>query len=736
MKTRMSALVLVAIFACACKSKVSAPTELPSPAKEASVAAEPVDDYPRTRRDDVVENIHGIRVADPYRWLEDPDKPEVAAWMEAQDKYARDRLDTLADRPAFAKKLDSVMYYDSVSAPERRGNRFFYSRKHKDKEKRVVYWKEGEGGAERVLLDPNVWSVDGSTGLKRWEVSWDGRYVAYNVSEHNADETSLKVLEVATGRVLPDAIPNTRFGQTSWTTDNRGFYYSYTPPASDKIAEADRGAHAELRYHKLGGNWTKDRVAHHALGVAGWFLAGAVSDDGHWLFAVVARGSSGSKDWYFQDLRSRDPKWTTLVEGIDADFSLAYYRDVFYMMTNEKAPRYRLLVADPVRPQRENWREVVPESDAALDNVDVFGGKLVLSYLRDAASVLEVHDLDGKLIRKVDMPVLGSSSDVVGRADDDEVYFNYSSFTEPNVVYKTSVRTGATSEWSRIKLPIDTSRFVTEQVRYPSKDGTQVTMFVVHARDAKKNRRQPTLLNGYGGFRIPLKPEFYSRYAAWLDMGGVVAVANLRGGGEYGEEWHKAGMLGKKQNVFDDFLAAADYLVDSGWTSPDHLAIYGGSNGGLLMGAAATQAPEKFKAVVCLVPLLDMIRYHKFGLGKAWITEYGSADDPAQFKTLLAYSPYHRLTSESTSSPPSAYRDGEPIASYPAFLMLSSDHDDRVDPMHARKFTAALQRAVGGQSPVWLRIERNAAHGGADVVRQQVDQWADALAFAWHQVAG
>ena len=734
MKTRMSAWVLVAIFACACKSKVSAPVESPPPAKEASVAVEPVDDYPKTRRDDVVENIHGVRVADPYRWLEDPDKPEVAAWMEAQDKHARDRLGKLADRPAFTKKLDSVMYYDSVSAPEHRGDRFFYSRKHKDKEKRVVYWKEGENGAEKVLLDPNAWSADGSTGLKRWEVSWDGKYVAYNVSEHNADETSLKVLEVATGRVLPDEIPNTRFGQTSWTTDNRGFYYSYTPPASDKIAEADRSAHTDLRYHKLGDGWTKDRVAHRALGVAGWFITGVVSEDGHWLLVVVSRGSSGSSDWYFQDLRGRDPKWTTLVEGIDADFSLAYYRDAFYMMTNEKAPRYRLLVADPARPQRENWREVVPESDATLDNVDVFGGKLVLSYLRDAASVLEVHDLDGKLIRKVDMPALGSSSGVVGRADEDEVYFNYSSFTEPNVVYKTSVRTGTTSEWSRIKLPIDTSRFVTEQVRYPSKDGTQVTMFVVHARDAKKNRRQPTLLNGYGGFRIPLKPEFYSRYAAWLDMGGVVAVANLRGGGEYGEEWHKAGMLGKKQNVFDDFIAAADYLETSGWTSPGHLAIYGGSNGGLLMGAALTQAPEKFKAVVCFVPLLDMIRYHKFGLGKAWVTEYGSADDPAQFQALLAYSPYHRLTAGPVLPPPPGHAGALP-GSYPAFLMMSSDHDDRVDPMHARKFTAALQRAVGGRSPVWLRIERNAAHGGADVVKQQVDQWADALAFAWRQVA-
>ena len=713
--------VLIAAGACAPKAADPGPVR---PAAEAPVAAAPTpavppvrsaNDYPATRRDDVVERLHGTEVVDPYRWLEDPSVPEVAAWMTAQDDYARAHLAALDGRDAIAKRLAEVMYFDAISAPIHRSGRYFYTRKHKDKEKRVVYWKAGEAGAEKPLLDPNTWSADNSSGLKAWAVSWDGKYVAYTVSEHNADETSLRVLEVATGKQLPDAIEHTRFGGISWAPDNRSFYYDYTPPASDKIPEAERNAHTEFRLHKLGRDPAADPVVHGPTGNPSWFLNGQISEDGHWLFAAISHGASGSTDWYFQDLRKPRPTWTPLIEGVDAASNVEDYKDRFYVTTNDGAPRFRVMVVDPAKPARANWRELVAETDATLQDAAVIGGQLVLSYLRNAASELEVHGLDGVLVRKIDLPPLGSVRGLIGRAGEDTAYFGYSSFTEPNIIFRTSIRTGKVTEWARITLPIDTGKFTAEQVRYPSKDGTQVTMFLIHAKDAAKTGKVPTLLTGYGGFRSSSTPGFSSINAVWLEMGGMVAIPNLRGGGEYGEDWHKAGMLGHKQTVFDDFIAAASYLASSGWTSADQLAIHGGSNGGLLMGAAAVQAPEKFKAIVCFVPLLDMVRYHKFGLGKAWISEYGTADEPADFKYLHAYSPYHHVAA------------GAP---YPAFLMMSSDHDDRVDPMHARKFTAALQAA--SSAPVWLRIERNAGHGGADVVKQQVEEWADALAFIAH----
>ncbi|HMG57862.1 MAG TPA: S9 family peptidase, partial [Kofleriaceae bacterium] len=503
--------VLIAAGACAPKSADPGPVrpaaEAPVAAPAPTPAAPPArsgNDYPATRRGDLVERLHGTEVADPYRWLEDPSKPEVAAWMAAQDDYARAHLAALAGRDAIAKRLGEVMYYDAIGAPLHRSGRYFYTRKHKDKEKRVVYWKAGEAGAERLLLDPNAWSSDNSSGLKVWAVSWDGKYVAYTVSEHNADETSLHVLEVATGKQLPDVIEHTRFGVISWTPDSRGLYYDYTPPASDKILEAERMGHMEIRLHKLGGDPARDPVAHAPTGNPSWFLNGQISEDGHWLFAAISHGASGGVDWYFQDLRKPRPVWTTLIEGVDAASDVKDYKDRFYVTTNDGAPRFRVMVVDPAKPARASWRELVAETDATLQELQVVGGQLVLSYLRSAASELEVHGLDGKLVRKIDLPPLGSVGEVVGRAGEDTAYFAYSSFTEPNVIYRTSIRTGKVTEWARITLPIDTGKFAAEQVRYPSKDGTQVTMFLIHAKGAEKIGAVPTLLTGYGGFRVPI----------------------------------------------------------------------------------------------------------------------------------------------------------------------------------------------------------------------------------------
>jgi prolyl oligopeptidase len=720
---RLTAL-LVAAAACGGPSKpVPLPVETPQAMKPADPTPAPAapastKDYPATRRDDVVDTIHGARVHDPYRWLEDASKPEVQDWMKAQDAYARERLGKLPGRDALAARLAEVFYFDAVSAPQHRKGRFFFTRKHKDKEKTIVYWKQGEHGAEQVLLDPNTWSADGSSGLKGWWPSWDGKYVAYNKSEHNADETTMYVLEVATGKLSKDTIPGTKYGGASWTPDNHGFYYVWVPEPSEQVPVADRPGFAELRYHALGTDPAKDPVVHEKTGNPQTFLSGYVSMDGHWLFASVQHGWNSS-DWYFKDVRTHAKDWTVLVEGVDANFSIDDFHDVFYVQTNDGAPRYRMFAVDPKQPARAAWKEIVPQTDATLESFSLVGGHLVLGYLRSAASEVEVHDLHGKLVRKMEIPALGTASGMLGLPTEDTAYFSYTSFTDPQVIYKTSIKTGKVDEWARVTLPIDTSKFMTEQVRYKSKDGTEITMFLIRRKDAVKDGKTPTLLTGYGGFNVSETPGFASSRAVWLEHGGMIAIPNLRGGGEYGEDWHRDGMLAKKQNVFDDFIGAAKFLIDSGWTSRDELAISGGSNGGLLMGAAVTQAPELFKAVVCGVPLLDMVRFHLFGSGKTWVPEYGSAEDPEQFKVLFAYSPYHHV------------KEG---AKYPAFLMSSSDHDDRVDPMHARKFAALLQWAQGGDAPVWLRIETNAGHGGADLVKQQVQQSADSYAFLMWQL--
>jgi prolyl oligopeptidase len=726
---RLAALATLVIgLAGGCSPGHPAPRLAPPPAVAALAApaapAPPAHDYPASRRVDVVDELHGVAVHDPYRWLEDPAQPEVQQWMAAQDAYTRARLARLPGRDALAARLAQVFYFDAIGVPEHRAGRYFFTRKHKDKEKAIVYWRQGEHGAEQPLLDPNAWSADGSAGLKGWWPSGDGRYVAFHKSEHNADETTTGVIDVATGTLLPDTLVGTKYGDASWAADNRGFYYIWVPPASAQVPIADRPGFAELRYHALGSDPAKDPVLHEATKNPQTFLAGEASRDGHWLFAWVQHGWSSS-DIYFRDLRAHQTGWSVLVEGVPANFEIADYRDVFYVRTNDGAPRYRMYAIDPRRPARAGWKEIVPQSDATLESFSLIGGGLVLNYLRNAASVVEVHDLRGAVIRKVDLPPLGTASPMRGLPTEDAGYLSYTSFTEPQIIYQVSIQRGAVGEWARVKLPIDTSQLTTEQVRYPSKDGTEITMFLVHRKDAIKDGKTPTYLTGYGGFNQPVLPGFVSSrsswgaHAVWLEHGGMIAVPNLRGGGEYGEAWHQAGMLLDKQHVFDDFLAAARWLSTSGWTSRDHLAISGGSNGGLLVGAAIAQGPELFKAVVCEVPLLDMVRYHLFGSGRTWVPEYGSAEDPAQFRALHAYSPYHHITRG---------------VAYPAVLFSSADHDDRVDPLHARKMTALLQWASSGDAPVWLRIQANAGHSGADQVKQKIDQNADTYAFLMWQL--
>ena len=674
--------------------------------------------WPATRTVEVTDKLHGVTIKDPYRWLEDEHAPDVQAWMKAEDDYTRAELGKLPDRKQLELRMKDLLYYTAIGAPIHRGNRFFYSRKDATKEKTTVWWKQG--GVDKILFDPNDWSADGSKGLHGWFPSYDGKHVAYAVSEHNSDETEMHVIDVATGKDLPDVIPGTKYAAASWTPDGKGFYYTWVPaPDGKTVTIADRPGFAELRYHALGSDPAKDPIVHEATRDAETFLGGYVSRDGHWLIASIQHGWNSS-DLYFRDAR-KPGKWQTLVAGVAANFDVDVWRDRFYVRTNDGAPRYRVFEVDPAHPARDKWQEIIAETDSTLESIAVLGEHLVLTYLESATSRLAVTDLHGKPVHDIALPPLGTVGGLAGNPDEDTAYASYTSFTEPSVIYKMSINTGNVDEYTRVKLPFHPEEFTTEQVFFPSKDGTKISMFIIHAKDVKPTGANPTILYGYGGFNVNMTPGFAGSRAVWLEKGGVYAIPNLRGGGEYGEDWHKSGMLLNKQNVFDDYIAAAEYLIAHKWTSKAHLAISGGSNGGLLVGAALTQRPDLYRAVICAVPLLDMLRFHMFGSGKTWVPEYGSAEDATQFKALWAYSPYRVAI------------DAGPRA-YPAVLFDSADHDDRVDPLHARKLAAALQANQTADHPILLRIERNAGHGGADMVKSQVERAADQLAFLLHEL--
>jgi prolyl oligopeptidase len=674
--------------------------------------------YPPSRRDDVKDVLHGVEIRDPYRWLEDASRPEVQSWMKAQDALARDYLKALPARSAIVERLKPLYYADEIFPPAHRGNRYFYERRHASKEKVVTYWREGKEGEEKILFDPNTWSSDGSVSLGNYSVTEDGRTVAYTIHRNNSDEATMYVMDAATGRKHEaDQIEGAKYAYASWTPDGKGFYYTWLP-SDPKISAADRPGFAEVRFHRLGENPGRDKVIHPKTGDPTTFIGAGASRDGHWLILQIQHGWL-SNDVWFRDLRGNQDTWTSLVTGTNAMYKVLAWRDVFYVQTNEDAPRYRIFRVDPQKPARAQWSEIVPQrEDATLDGMGIVGEHLALTYLKDGASRLEVHTLDGRFVRGVSLPGTGTAWGLLGNEDEDEAYYGFLSYTVPREIYMTSVKSGETRLWSRLSVPVDPSPYVVNQVWYPSRDGTRVSMFLVHRKDLKKDGSAPTLLYGYGGFQVSLTPAFKPSIYAWLERGGVYAEANLRGGSEYGENWHRAGMLENKQNVFDDFAAAANFLIGQGYTRPDRLAVEGGSNGGLLVGAAMTQNPGLYRVVICAVPLLDMLRYHLFGSGKTWMPEYGSPDDPLQFKTLYAYSPYHHV------------KEG---TRYPALLLLSADSDDRVDPMHARKFAAAMQNASAGGS-VYLRIESHAGHGGADLIRATIEKEADKWAFILAQM--
>ena len=718
--------VLAALLLTGCASSGGAPeptgeaaAEPPTAKTQAQAAT-----LARTEARPVTETLHGVEVQDPFRWLEDAEADDVKAWMAARDAHARAALAALPERDALVKRYRELLYVEARSAPEEAGGRLFFSVKPADKEKAIYYWQQGEAGVPQVLLDPNALAEDGSMSVHSVVPSPEGSKVAYMEQANNADESTLKVMQVATGqRLAEDTIEHLRYTEPSWTPKGDGFYYTWIP-SDPAIAAPDRMAFAEVRFHRLGTDPAKDPTVRAKTGDASTWQGAQLSKDGRFLILTQARGWS-EQDVYVMEPGAKKPAWAPLAVGTKSNYQVVAHGGALYVASNHEAPRWRIFRVDPKRLARKDWRLIVPEhATAVLESMTVVGGKLGLSYLDHAANRLELRGLGGELVRQVALPTLGTTSGFAGDPERDVAYFRFSSFNYPEEVYKTSISTGETEVFAKVEVPMDPSRFAVEQVSYPSKDGTLVTMFLVYdkalAAQGHLQRRGdlPVLMFGYGGFNIPLTPSFNALIVPWLERGGVYAMPNLRGGGEYGEAWHQAGMLAHKQNVFDDFIGAARWLQAEGYTTPARTLIYGRSNGGLLVGAAMTQAPELYTGVICGVPLLDMVRYHRFGVGKAWIPEYGSAEDPAQFQWLYAYSPYHRVKAGTA---------------YPALLMLSADTDDRVDPLHARKFVAQVENATAGPEPILLRIEANSGHGGADMRAKYAVQAADMVAFALSQ---
>ena len=676
--------------------------------------------YPPTRVADVVDHLHGVDVHDPYRWLENGASPEVQAWAKDQNDFTRSQLDKLPGRDWLAKRLHDVSYVDSLGVPRPEGNRLFFLHRKADEEKAVLYWRSSIDGVDHVLVDPNARSASASApiSLGDWIPSYDGRKLAYTLHENNADEATLSVLDVATGKDSPaDRITGLRFGSPAWDAAGTGFWYTWTPN-DPGVTPAERAARAEVRYHALGTDPAHDKVVRPAVGDPDEFVGASASRDGHWLFAFV--GTFARNDVYYKDLRVPAAAWRTLVAGVPAHFSVEAWKDRFYVTTDDGASRYRVLRADPSAPDRR-----------AMEGDRARGGRRRpperLGRGRPPRPVLPPQRRQptgdphaGRAPRARRCSCRGSARRAASSATPTGTRPSTTSAPSPSRPRSGGRRwrPAAPGVWAKREVPVDPKPYVVEQVFYPSKDGTRIPMFLVHRKDVRKDGSTPFLLYGYGGFGINLEPSFSARLYPWLEAGGGYAVANLRGGGEYGEEWHRAGELGNKQNVFDDFIAAGEYLVQEGWTKPERLAIQGGSNGGLLVGAVLTQRPDLFRAVICEVPLLDMVRYHRFGSGRTWVSEYGSADNEADFRWLYAYSPYHHVTAGTA---------------YPAVLMASSDTDDRVDPLHARKMTAALQAASTG-GPVLLRIEAHAGHGGADLVSSAVAKAVDYDAFLFDQL--
>jgi prolyl oligopeptidase len=676
---------------------------------------------PKTKVAAVEDTVQGHKIVDPYRYLENANDPDTKLYVEQELSYTRSLLDPLPGRANIKARLSQLLEIGTVGAPQMGGKYYFHTRREGNQNQPVLYVREGLNNEDRILVDVNKLAADGTIALDWWYASDDGKYVAYGTSPSGSEISTLRVIETASGKLLPDSIERTRAASLAWKRNNSGFFYTRYPKKGD-VPEGQEVYHRRVFYHALGSDPAQDALIFGEGREAEAWPNVNLSEDGRWLLIDEEHGWTKT-ELFLQDLTSKDPP-VEITTGKDFRYGADFFEGKLYITTNEDAPRYRVFVAEAAHPKRENWKEIIPQSDAVLQSAGVTGGKLLVQYEHNATSELKLFAVDGKKLADITLPAIGNVFGVSGRFDRNEIFFGFQSFTVPPSIYRVDLADWKNALWAKVDAPsIDSSAYDVQQVWYASKDGTKVPMFIVGKKGIEKNGKNPTLLTGYGGFNISLTPTFSRSMFLWMEHGGIYAVANLRGGAEFGEDWHRAGMLEKKQNVFDDFIAAGEFLIAQKYTDRDHLAIFGGSNGGLLMGAMITQRPDLFRAVVCAVPLLDMLRYQNFQIAKLWIPEYGSADDAKQFEWLYAYSPYHHV---------------KPGQEYPAILFMTGDTDTRVDPMHAKKMAALMQaEAKNGASkdkPILLRIETKAGHGQGKPVAKQIEESTDMYSFLFWQL--
>ena len=672
--------------------------------------------YPPATRGDQVDQYHGVSVPDPYRWMEEIDSPQTRAWVLAQHKTSSDYLATLPHRDELARRLKAIWNFERWTAPEKYGSNWFYSHNDGLQNQAVLFVTSNPADKGRVLLDPNTLSADGTVSLREMAVSDDGRLLAYALSDGGSDWQIWHVRDVATAKDLPDTLRWSKASGGTWLKDGSGFYYTvYDAPRAADVLKATN-QYEKLYLHKLGTPQSQDVLTYTRKDDPDWFIHGVVSDDGHYLVIQANHGDEVENTLLVQDLASKSAPIQAVIPKPTAVYSfIGNIGSTLYVVTDDGAPRYRLIAIDVAHPEREHWRTVVPEGRDTLDAATLVGGQLIAQYLQDAHSAVLRYSPQGKLLGRVNLPGLGTIHGFAGHVHDQDSYYSYSSYTTPSAIYRLDLKSGASSAWQAPTLAgFQPSDYETVQVFYASADGTRVPMFITARRGVKRDGNLPTILYGYGGFNISIQPEFSPAIAAWIERGGVYAVANLRGGGEYGRAWHEAGMKTHKQHVFDDCIAAAEYLIAQKWTNSKRLALRGASNGGLLVAAVEEQRPDLFAAAIPQVGVLDMLRFRDFTVGKGWESDYGSVDNAAEFKALLAYSPYQNVK---------AYID------YPATLILTGDHDDRVFPAHSFKFAAAMQHAHPDGKPILIRIETRAGHGQGKPTTKQIEESADVYAF-------
>lgn len=705
---------LSALAACGGEKSATAPAtetaESEAPMQESPIV------YPQTRTVDQSDDYHGVSVKDPYRWLENDvrEDPEVAAWVMAENAVSFSYLDALPGRDAIRARLKQMWDYEKYGLPKKKGGLYFYTVHDGLRNQGVLYAQQGLDGAPRLLIDPNGWSEDGATALDAYEPSEDGALVAYLVQDGGSDWRTAKVLDVKTGAVLPDTIDWVKFSRLSWAKDGSGFFYSRYP--APKEGEAFQGLNRDQKvyFHRLGDTQEQDRVVYERPQNPDHGFDAEVSDDGKYLVVTVWKGTDQRYEVVLIDIGNGAAPPLTLVSGFENDYSyIGNDGPLYFFRTDKDAPNGRIVAADVSAPSPA-WRAIAPEGEGVLVSASLVGGRIVANYIEDVKSVVRVLEETGAPVADVPLPNLGSAAGFDGTAGDPETFYEFSSFNVPGAIYRYDVSSGETSVFKEAETPFDPSAYEVKQVFYTSKDGTRVPMFIAHKKGLDLSAGAPALLYGYGGFGVSMTPAFSISRLAWMEMGGVYAVANIRGGGEYGKAWHDAGRLAVKQNGFDDFIAAGEHLIAEGYTSKERLAVFGGSNGGLLVGAVVNQRPDLFAAAIPAVGVMDMLRYNQFTAGRFWVDDYGDPAKEADFRTLYAYSPYHNI------------RAG---VEYPAILVTTADTDDRVVPGHSFKYAAALQAADIGPRPHLIRIETRAGHGVGKPTDKIIEEYSDMWAF-------